>query len=545
MKKYLTLTLAALALLTVSCKKEVAPEVTVPQDEPVATIEKTFTVNAPESGTKTALSGERTVVWSAGDEINVIAPTSGNQYTFTISSGVGESSATFSGEIAASDAGEETFYAIYPNITVRPSETVNAGKSNEKTYKLSDGLLIVDQPITSQTAVKGGFNSSAALMCAASSSNGSFSFNHGSAYFKITIGQDNIKSIRFEVSGSARLGGRPLLVAATGVTEQVNGAKNFMDFTTEGSLENGATYYVPVFTKQSNCGTLTVTATKTDGSKGSVSTTALNNEKLSPGKIYDLKCPTFNFDPIIEADDISVEADATSGSIAYEITNYSGTGTMSAEIKDTSVDWLAVSEVLDDAVNLTVSPNTGSSRYATVSLTYTYAGSKTVTKDITVTQKGASGSSEDYVWDFSSSKWVTEFEKKGKNTDLTNWSISLDGLNWNSVSKSKWNTSTIEEVTYYYIQLGGKSDISKNDRVFSFTTEKAGTVSVKVSNTGSSEATDRKVIVKDSTGATKEAVGGVPSITPTTVNFNNVAAGTIQIYANNGLRFFKIEFHSN
>ena len=67
-----------------------------------------------------------------------------------------------------------------------------------------------------------------------------------------------------------------------------------------------------------------------------------------------------------------------------------------------------------------------------------------------------------------------------------------------------------------------------------------------VSNTGNSEATDRKVVVKDSEGNSQEEVGGVPSLSPAVLTFKNVAAGTTQIYVTgNALRFYKIEFHSN
>ena len=72
------------------------------------------------------------------------------------------------------------------------------------------------------------------------------------------------------------------------------------------------------------------------------------------------------------------------------------------------------------------------------------------------------------------------------------------------------------------------------------------TLDVPVSNTGNSEATDRKVVVKDSEGNSQEEVGGVPSLSPAVLTFKNVAAGTTQIYVTgNALRFYKIEFHSN
>ena len=106
MKKNFVLALSALALLSVSCQEKTLPE-QIP-----GTVEKTFTVTAPAS-TRTELSGMN-ILWSADDEINVIAVNSGNQYTFRISDGTGTTSAKFTGTLNADDAEETEFYAVYP-----------------------------------------------------------------------------------------------------------------------------------------------------------------------------------------------------------------------------------------------------------------------------------------------------------------------------------------------------------------------------------------------------------------------------------------------
>lgn len=379
MKKIFAFTVAALSLLAVSCNKEVVPENN-------GMITKSFTVSAPD-GTKTELNGTKSVFWSTGDEINVIAPTSGNQYTFTLTSGAGSSTATFSGEIAAADAGEETFYALYPNVAVRASETASSTD-----YSLAGGHLIVDKAVTSMTGVKNGFPTGQAYMAATSDASGNFAFHHGAAYFKITMPAENVKSLHLEVSGSARLSGRPILKASDGSPLQVTGAKNFVDLVAEDTFEQGATYYIPVLIKQSNCGALSVKFTNADDAVATVSTASLSTTILTPGMIYDLGSPAIEFKPIIVADGVSFDATATSGSIAYEITNYKGTGTLTAALKEAS-DWLTIGTIEEDAVNLSFSANTGDARFATVVLTYTYEGSKTVTKEIEVSQGAASGGS--------------------------------------------------------------------------------------------------------------------------------------------------------
>ena len=74
----------------------------------------------------------------------------------------------------------------------------------------------------------------------------------------------------------------------------------------------------------------------------------------------------------------------------------------------------------------------------------------------------------------------------------------------------------------------------------------AGKLTVYASNTGSSEDLTRMVTVKVGDGEPESLPGGYPSSGgPVAVDFN-VTAGTVKIYpTGNGLRFYKIEFHSN
>jgi len=89
-------------------------------------------------------------------------------------------------------------------------------------------------------------------------------------------------------------------------------------------------------------------------------------------------------DPTISSDNVEITYDATSGSIAYTLTNEVTGGVVSASV--TSGDWLTLGTV-GTTVPFTCNANDGVERTATVKLTYTY-GSENVTKDVTVTQAG-------------------------------------------------------------------------------------------------------------------------------------------------------------
>ena len=91
--------------------------------------------------------------------------------------------------------------------------------------------------------------------------------------------------------------------------------------------------------------------------------------------------------PMISAADVELAYDATSGSIAYTLTNAVDGGEMTAE---SSENWLTVGTLADGNVALTFAANSEPTpRTATVTLTYTYNGSETVTKAVTVTQTAA------------------------------------------------------------------------------------------------------------------------------------------------------------
>ena len=192
------------------------------------------------------------------------------------------------------------------------------------------------------------------------------------------------------------------------------------------------------------------------------------------------------------------------------------------------------------------------------SKTYPYVVANVKAGEITVTMSGSGGiniygirydategsapAKIDKVWDFSSDAWTSAMTGSGiaANTNDSNWNLEVDGLKVVSGGGSiKWNVSG----DVYFWQPGGAGTDAK--RYFEFTTDVAGTVTVYSSNTGSSNATDRFVTVKVGDGEEQSLVGGTPSNEAPTMTEFNVGAGNVKIYATgNGLRFYKIEFHS-
>lgn len=94
---------------------------------------------------------------------------------------------------------------------------------------------------------------------------------------------------------------------------------------------------------------------------------------------------TINIIPIINADNVELAYNATSGSISPTIENSVDGGVLSAS---TTAEWLTIGNV-GQTVPFTCTANSAlAARSATVTLTYTYNTDQTVTKNVTVTQAG-------------------------------------------------------------------------------------------------------------------------------------------------------------
>ena len=465
MKRINSILLAILGITAIACSKNESPVAPAVEQN---LIHKTFTVSAPD-GTKTALGTDGlTINWSDGDEINVIGLTADGtaaQHTFTLTSGAGTSSATFEGSVGTD---EVTFYAFYP-----ASIELDLADSNNP---LSKGDITVKRALSQDIpAVLNGFSASHAMMTAKADADNKLAFRHGVAFLKVQIGMDDISSVLFEAS-SGRPGGRPSYSAETGATTNVQSAKNNVTLVADGTFTKDGIYYIPVQTRpNTKIGTLTLTFTRSDGEESVISTTALNNLILQSGLVYDLKCPVVSFDPIINAEDVSLDAKATEGAITYTIERPVDGGVVRASLTEAS-DWLTVGPVSEGSIALTTTVNTGAPRSADVTLYYNYSG-KVITKDVTVTQR-ASGTVEfhEYLFYIDSSKKTVQtkdgeaceyFTPAGGTADLggdykiTDWELngvtSTKGWKINSSGKVTFTTSSTLNSTVQFWFIRRKS----------------------------------------------------------------------------------------
>ena len=366
-----------------SCQKEVN-KIT---EEPAQTAKRSFVVTMEE--TKTAISGGVSAVkWSAGDKIDVYGYTDGDEVgkaSFTLSSGAGEKTATFTIDDGQSLGDYDDYYAVYPSGKALKTASLPG------VMELSSAIGTWD----AQTAVEGSYDPSHALMTAmADGTTGKLVFRHGVAYFRIKIPEDNITKVKIS------LGGTPLQKRVSYDSEDgsiVGGGTNTTDIAISGTLVKNSYYYICAAPRKSadnrKMGTITVTYTHNSVDKA-LSTNSWSTEVVTAGYLYDLGCPPLPVvNPTISASNVSIESDDTAGSIAYTVNDGVPGGAISAEItSQTPASWLTLGADSGTAIAFTCAANaTSDPKTATVRITYTYDTDKTVYKDVTVTQKGAGG----------------------------------------------------------------------------------------------------------------------------------------------------------
>lgn len=275
MKKLFALTAAAVALIATGCNKEAVSQDGPDAETPGVKVRRTLTAVAP-AGTRTALDEEGVeILWQEGDAITVFGAETKKPYVFTIAAdGIGKTTATFEGEMDADDA-SGSFYAVYPALSVRPES-------------LRDGKIEILDALGVQTGVSRGFDPRSAVLTGTISGN-KVTFRHGMAYFKLTIGSEDVTSIRLE-SSKISFDGRPAYETTSGNAVSVSGGLHNAILRPASGDVFGIedTYYIPVLATGDELGTLTVTYNFVDGSYGQISTNAKETEHLVPGRVYNL-----------------------------------------------------------------------------------------------------------------------------------------------------------------------------------------------------------------------------------------------------------------
>lgn len=388
MKKLNYLFLSALAVCLMACQKEanIAPE--------RQTVHMTFGATT-EPATKVEIgalsAGKYQMLWSDGDKIKVIATTGAGVISgkgvFDIGSGVASNSATFSGDVVLEEgktaADLVNFYALYPatlEATFAAADESTISLTNFKDYNV--------------LAVENGVDPSRAAMFSMADGSGKFQFQHGVAYYKLTIGIDDIASVTLKCpTGSERIYGNPTYQFDDGKTTGIGSGSLDNNHITlapaSGTLTKGSTYYFPVVTKYKAFGTLQLVYASSGGAEATIETSKLSSTVPANGNVYDLGCPPVTFSPFIKADDMTINANETEGNITFTVYNPVAGGEVTATATGGSIGDFSLGAVGDGIIPFYCDPNSGDEKKAYVTITYTYNDSETVTKDVVITQKAA------------------------------------------------------------------------------------------------------------------------------------------------------------
>ena len=226
MKKIYSFVFAAVALFAAaSCQKELvnAPET---KGEPFSF---TATIGAD---TKTALSGEKAVVWTPGDKVDVFNA-DGTTAEFTTDITEASATATFTGTLTP-DYTASNLYAIYPT----------RGKNAK--YDKETGIISSIRIAGSQKAVAGSFDKeyAVAVGSAALAPAPEFTFKSVHALFKFTVDGEAPTTVTVANKGMAMIAGSANYDVNAGTTTVTGGAGSV---TLTGPFESGKTYYVATY----------------------------------------------------------------------------------------------------------------------------------------------------------------------------------------------------------------------------------------------------------------------------------------------------------
>ncbi|MBR4390607.1 MAG: chitobiase/beta-hexosaminidase C-terminal domain-containing protein [Bacteroidales bacterium] len=194
-------------------------------------------------------------------------------------------------------------------------------------------------------------------------------------------------------------------------------------------------------------------------------TTIHNNIKDTQIALFILGDIPVVMGPSITANNVSLDYDATEGTIGYTVNNPVEGGVLTAS---TEADWITNLTVGETVTFSTVVNPETSPRSATVTLTYTYGTSEAITKNVTVTQAANPGGGEPPVMDPA----TLPFAFDGGRDDIADITgLTQDGLDsdYNASPKLKFN-STGDYVLLYFDQRPGKLSFDIKGNGFSGST---------------------------------------------------------------------------
>lgn len=233
-----TIICAAAAIALAGCAKEME----MPADQELRKMSFTGVVD-DNIGTKTALTSDYNVIWSAGDQISVFADGANNPFTASniraSEGGLEGGVATFEGMANVADV----YYGIYPY---------------NEAATMSGTVIITTLP-TDQTAVAGSFAVGSNISVAKAAEEDVLQFRNAGAIVGLTVKGEGISAVRLQsADGTAAMSGAVTVDVSgdTPVMAMASGAVNHVRLVAEqpsddnpdatGTLASGATYYFVV-----------------------------------------------------------------------------------------------------------------------------------------------------------------------------------------------------------------------------------------------------------------------------------------------------------
>ena len=221
--------------------------------------------------------------------------------------------------------------------------------------------------------------------------------------------------------------------------------------------------------------------------------------------------------------------DAVDGAASYAVSfDNAAAETVTATSYTIAVATVAALAVGDYTISVVANPAEASAQ-----------ASDAGTAKLTVADASTPGG-DNFAWDFADAGFDSYYAAIGE-ANVSDYNDTWNGLSIVAGGGSI-KVGTNSSLGVRYIQPGGAGSNSK--RYLKFTATAPGTLTVKVSNTGSSEDLTRMVTVEVG-GVPESQPGGFSSNDPQTLTFEVKSAGDVVIYpTGNGLRFYSVEYVS-
>lgn len=176
-------------LLSVGCADLLVSEEPVREENPGLSDLVTFKATLENNLTKTGLASDMKVVWTSGDKIKIFNSANPAGAEFTLVTGAGEATGTFSGTLT----GDGPFYAVYP---------YSSGA------KLSGSSIVTTLP-QKQTYAENSFGTGANLAVAKGTTKDNLSFRNLCGVLSVTLtGSVKVKAVNIYPRGSELLNGK-------------------------------------------------------------------------------------------------------------------------------------------------------------------------------------------------------------------------------------------------------------------------------------------------------------------------------------------------